>query len=118
MVKCDDKNGGGTDDDQLSIKTLIRTVTDQLIESRDERLAAGRPAVFEVQDLTLEISFVATRSKAAEGGFQFWVVKAGGNVKHDDQSVHKITLKLKTAEPSHNEPFGLDDKLRPNLPGS
>jgi hypothetical protein len=101
------------DETDLSIKTLIRAVTDELIASRDERLAAGDPAVFEVEDLTLEISFVATTSKQAGGGFKFWVVKADGNVKYDDQSVHKIILKLKPAEPSDAEPFGLQEPLRP-----
>jgi len=53
-------------EEQLSIKTLIRAVTDELLASREERLAAGDPAVFEVEELTLEISFVATRSKEAK----------------------------------------------------
>jgi Trypsin-co-occurring domain 2 len=101
------------EDDQLSIKTLIRAVTDELLASRKERLEAGDPAIFEVEDLTLEISFVAARSKEAEGGFKFWVVKAGGNVKYDDQSVQKIVLKLKATELTENEPFGLKGKFRP-----
>ncbi len=99
--------------DQLSIKTLIRSVTSELLESRKERLEAGDPAVFEVEDLTLEISFIATTSKSGGGGFQFWVVKADGNVKYDDQAVHKIVLKLKAAEPSEDQPFGLEGKLQP-----
>ena len=97
----------------LSIKTLIRAVTDELLASRDERLAAGQPAVFQVEELTLEISFVATTSTRAGGGFQFWVVKADAGVKYDDQSIHKIVLKLKTAEPGGAEPFGLEEPLRP-----
>ena len=101
------------EEDELSIKTLIRAVTGELLASREERLAAGDPAVFEVEDLTLEISFVATKSKGGGAGFQFWVVKADGNVKYDDQSVHKIVLKLKAAEASEDEPFGLEGKLRP-----
>lgn len=100
-------------ENQLSIKTLIRSVTDELLASRQERLASGDPAVFEVEDLTLEISFVATTSKSGGGGFQFWVVKADGNIKYDDQAVHRIVLKLKAAEPSDDEPFGLEGKLRP-----
>ena len=100
-------------EDDLSIKTLIRAITDELIASREERLAAGNPAVFQVEDLTLEISFVATSSKQAGGGFQFWVVKADANVKYDNESVHKIVLKLKAAEPSQAEPFGLEEPLRP-----
>jgi len=100
-------------ENDLSIKTLIRAVTDELLASRDERLAAGDPAVFQVEELTLEISFVATSSKQAGGGFHFWVVKADAGIKYDEQSVHKVVLKLKTAEPSEAEPFGLEEPLRP-----
>lgn len=100
-------------ENDLSIKTLIRAVTDELLASRDERLASGDPAVFQVEELTLEISFVATSSKKAGGGFQFWVVKADAGIKYDDQCVHKVVLKLKTAEPSNAEPFGLEEPLRP-----
>jgi len=39
-------------------------------------------------------------------------VNADGNVKYDDQSVQKVVLKLKTAEPAEDEPFGLEGKLR------
>lgn len=101
----------------LSIKTLIRAVTDELIASREERLAAGKPAVFQVEELTLEISFVATSSKEASGGFQFWVVKADGGVKYDDQSVQKIVLTLKPAEPNKGESFGevIGGPLQPKL---
>jgi hypothetical protein len=97
----------------LSLKTLIRAVTDELLASREERLAAGDPAVFQVQELTLEVSFVATTSKQAGGGVHFWVVKADAGMKYDDQSVHKVVLKLKAAEPSASEPFGLEEPLRP-----
>jgi len=105
-------------DDDLSIKTLIRAVTDELIASRNEREAAGAPAVFEVQDLTLEISFVATTSKEVGGGFHFWVVKADGSVKYDAQSVHRIVLTLKAAEGGDTEQFGQiikGGKLQPKL---
>jgi hypothetical protein len=101
------------DGDKLSLKALIRAVTGELLASREERLAAGDPAIFEVEDLTLEISFVATTSKGGGGGIKFWVVNADANVKYDDQSVQKVVLKLKAAEPAQDEPFGLPSKLRP-----
>jgi hypothetical protein len=102
--------------ENLSIKHLVRTVTTELLSSRDERLAAGEAAVFEVSDLTLEISFVATQSRNAGGGFDIKVVKADAGVKYDDQSVHKIVLKLtaaKAAERTVDEPFGIAEPLRP-----
>ena len=46
----------------ISVKEVIQAVSDQLIESRTERLAAGRPPVFEVASLDIELSVAATRS--------------------------------------------------------
>ena len=100
-------------ENDLSIKDMIRAITDELLASRDERLAAGDPAVFQVEELSLEISFVATSSKNASGGFHFWVIKADAGMKYDEQSVHKVVLKLKAAQPSDAEPFGLEEPLRP-----
>jgi hypothetical protein len=101
-------------DQDLSIKTLIRAVTQELLASREERQAAGEPAVFQVDELTLEISFVATNSNQGGGGFQFWVIKADAGVKYDEQSVQKIILKLKPAMTSDDEPFGLEEPFKPS----
>ena len=90
--------------DDLSIGTLIQTVTRELLDSQADREASGTPAVFQVKDLTLEISFVATNSKKAGGGFDLKVVKADAGVQYDQQSIHKITLTL--VAPDEERPFG------------
>jgi NTP-dependent ternary system trypsin peptidase co-occuring protein len=96
--------------EDLSIKTLIQAVTKELRESQTERLAAGQDAVFQVSDLTLEISFVATTSKQGGGGFDLKVIKADAGVKYDRESVQKITLKLTAVD---DQPFGGARPLRP-----
>ncbi len=98
--------------DDLSIRTLIQAVTQELLESQSERLDACTPAVFEVKDLTLEISFVATNSKHAGGGFDLKVVKADAGVQYDKQSIHKITLTLKAVD---DQPFGGGGPFRPRV---
>jgi hypothetical protein len=85
-------------DEDLSIQTLIQAVTKELLASQADRLAAGGPAVFEVSDLTLEISFVATTSKHGGGGFDLKVVKADAGAQYDKQSIHKIVLNLKAVD--------------------
>jgi hypothetical protein len=101
----------------LSIKQLIRAVTAELLASQRERLASGDPAVFEVSELTLDISFVATRSRNIGGGFDFKVVKADGGVKYDEQSVHNVILKLTAPKPRTSDqadPFGVEpEPVRP-----
>ena len=79
----------------LTLKTLIRAVNQELWEARAERLSDGRKAIFQVEELTLEVSFVVTESSEGGGGIDFKIVKADGKVKYDDQSVQKIVLKLK-----------------------
>ncbi|HEY7305966.1 MAG TPA: trypco2 family protein [Bryobacteraceae bacterium] len=92
----------------LSLKTLIQAVSEELRASRDERLASGAQALFEVQDLTIEVSFVVTKSKGGGVGFDLKVVRADANVKYDQESVHKVILKLKALDK--------DDLVLPDVP--
>jgi hypothetical protein len=96
--------------DDLSIRALIQAVTKELRESQTERIAAGEEAVFQVSDLTLEISFVATTSKHGGAGFDLKVVKADAGVQYDKESVQKVTLKLTAID---DQPFGGSGPFRP-----
>jgi len=98
--------------DDLSIETLIRAVSEQLLRSQQDRLAADRAAVFEVSELTLDISFVAAKSKHGGGGFDLKVVRADGGVQYDTQSIQKLSLKL-TALKDQPQPFGGFGPVRP-----
>jgi hypothetical protein len=107
------------EDEGLSIRALIREVTRDVLSSQSDRIASGDPAVFEVSDLTLEVSFIATSSKKAGGGFDLKVVKADAGVQYDKESIHKVSLKLVAVD--QEQPFGVG-KVRPQLreidPGS
>jgi hypothetical protein len=104
----------------LSIRALIREVTREVLSAQADRIASGEPAVFELSDLTLEVSFVATSSKKAGGGFDLKVVKADAGLQYDKESIHKVSLKL-VAVVDQEQPFGVG-KVRPQLretePGS
>jgi hypothetical protein len=100
----------------LSLKTLISAISDELLASQAERAAAGRPALFEVNEVTLEVSFVITNSKSGGGGFTFHVLKAEGSVKYDTQSVQKATLKL-AALKTTPLPGGGFGPIRPQIAG-
>lgn len=92
----------------LSLKNLIRAVSGELLASQTERLEAGQRALFEIEELTIEVSFVVTETRGGGGGFDLKVVKADANVRYDRERVHKITLKLKA--------LGEEDAAVPDLP--
>jgi hypothetical protein len=70
----------------------------ELLESEKERKKDGMESLFVVDDLTIEVNFIASETKDVEGGLDFKIVTAGGARQYQDQQVHKITLHLKTVE--------------------
>jgi len=95
----------------LSLKDLIRHVKKEIIESQRESVVNHEDALFVVQGLTLEVNFIVTKSKGGTGGFEFKVltfggIKAGGDLEHQEQQIHKITLSL-TVIPGHEVAFAM-----------
>lgn len=82
----------------LSLKTLIRAVSEDLLASRAERQERGLPPLFEIEELIVEVSFVVTQSRSGGGGFDLKIVRADTNVRYDAESIHRITLKLRALE--------------------
>jgi hypothetical protein len=95
-----------SDDDTrpLFVRELIRRVHQELVESREERERLGLPPIFEVQNMTIEVNFVANETKDVHGGLDFRVITAGGSRRYDQQQVHKITLSL-AAVAQRGDPF-------------
>jgi hypothetical protein len=105
-------------EDDLSIAELIEEVSEQLIESRARRLSHGKSAMFEVAEVMLEVSFVATSSSGGSGGFDLKVIKADALNRYDHQAVQKVTLKLKPLESPISVLTELEEQpagLRPRL---
>jgi hypothetical protein len=102
----------------LFIKDLISKVHDELLQSRQAREQRGDPAIFEVENMTLEVNFVAQRDSEFNGGIDLKIVtvggaRLGGTRHYNNQQIHKITLML-TALPYQTEdaPLGLDHAPR------
>lgn len=79
----------------LSLKDFIRIVSNELIASREERLAEKQRAIWEVSELTIEANFVVTNSGGGGGGFDLKILKADAHIDHSEESVQKIVLTLK-----------------------
>jgi hypothetical protein len=99
----------------LSLDTLVDAVSEQLLRAQARRIAAGRAAVFEVSELTLEVSFVVTTSKRGGGGIDLHVIKADGSVKYDRESIQKVTLTL-TGVKDAAQPDDRFGPVRPRIP--
>jgi hypothetical protein len=82
----------------LSLKDLIRAVSDELLASRQERTSSEQPAIWEVGELTIEASFVVTASGSGGGGFDLKILRADAKVDYGQETVHKITLTLKALD--------------------
>ncbi|MGO8892238.1 MAG: trypco2 family protein [Streptosporangiaceae bacterium] len=101
----------------ISVKEFIQAVSEQLMTSRAERLAAGRPPIFEVASLDIELSVAATRSSSKGGGVELKVVSGhlAGTAGHE--SVQKLSLHLTAttlaADDQETEIFDASSPLRP-----
>jgi hypothetical protein len=62
-------------DNGATIADVIRAVSDELIQSRTERIRSGRPPVFEVSSLDIELSFIVTTTKKGGGGVDLKVLR-------------------------------------------
>jgi hypothetical protein len=105
----------------LFIKELIRRVHQELLASRQERLDSGDPPIFAVEQMTIEVNFVATRSTEGGGGLDFKIVTIGGaNVggkrQYHNEQVHKITLSLTASPDSGGVLTDLDESVSRFLP--
>jgi hypothetical protein len=83
----------------LFVKELIRQVHEELLESQAERIESNEPALFRVENLTIEAHFVASEAKSAKGGLEFRIltvggVSGGGSRDVQQQQIHKLTLTL------------------------
>ncbi len=80
---------------EVTVSELVRYISDDLLASRADRIERGDPAIFEVNELTLELTCVITDSVGGRAGFDLKVVKAEGDGKHSKNTTQKVTLKLK-----------------------
>ena len=86
--------------EDVSVKQLIQKISQDLLESEQERTAEDRRAVFEVAELTIELSFVVSRSREGNAGIDLKVVSVGGKADRGDERTQRMTLRLVAAASS------------------
>jgi hypothetical protein len=104
--------------DDISIKDFIQAISEDLMESRTQRLASGLPPVFEVAALDIDLSVKATRSSKKNGGVDLKVLRGDLESITGSESVQKISLHLTatrmTADEKETEVFDASSPLRPS----
>ena len=76
----------------IPLAEMIQTLRRELETARQR--TKGEEIVFQMEKVELELEVALTRTKKAEGGVEFWVVKAGGEIEKSGATTHtfKITL--------------------------
>ncbi|GAA3767747.1 trypco2 family protein [Streptomyces phyllanthi] len=94
--------------DPITVKELIRKLSEDLLESERERKQSGRRAVFEVAELTVELEFTVSRSRQGRAGLDLHVVDVGGEAGRTNAHSQRMTLRL-VAAGAKIPPFGDDE---------
>jgi hypothetical protein len=103
--------------EDISLSEVIRAVSDELVASRNQRLAEGQPPVFEVNSLDIELSITVTRSRSKGGGVDVKVVRGDIGDTSGNESVQRLALHLNSTILSKGEEefesFDASSPLRP-----
>lgn len=87
-----------SDPPPLRLKDLIKQVRRELEEAVEEHQKSGRPAMFQVEGLTLEINVTVKRdeSLSAEAGAALFVAtgRTAAEKSTGAETVHKVTVQL------------------------
>ena len=98
----------------LPLKNLINQVRAELEEAVVEHKKSGRPSMFHVEDVTLEINVTVKREESLKGeaaGKLFVAeLKAEGTKTTGAEQVHKVIVRLSAHGPGEAAPGGDDDK--------
>jgi Trypsin-co-occurring domain 2 len=81
-------------DEEISVKELIQKISEDLLDSEQERTARGQRPVFEVSELTVELAFVVSRTRQGRGGLDLRVVSVGGDIGRANEQTQRMTLRL------------------------
>lgn len=91
--------------DDVSISEVISTISDQLLNSQEKRIATGRPAIFLVDSVDVEISFTVNTATTKAGGLDLKVVKGDVSREYNREQVQRATIHLTCATKSSDADY-------------
>jgi Trypsin-co-occurring domain 2 len=76
----------------IPLAEMIQTLRRELETARER--AKGEDIGFEMEKVELELVVALSRKTKGEGGVEFWVVKAGGEIEKSGATTHRFKLTL------------------------
>lgn len=100
-------NDDALDRSELGVAELVSRVREELETLDTNRQASGKPALFSLEQLELELQFTAVERTDGHGGIDLKVISVGGALGVESSAVQVIRLQ-----------FGLDaEALELQVPG-
>jgi hypothetical protein len=76
----------------IPLAEMIQTLRRELETAREH--AKGESIAFQMEKVELELEIALSRRKQGQGGVEFWVVKAGGEIEKSGATTHTFKLTL------------------------
>jgi hypothetical protein len=86
-------NDSGTNE-PLGIPAVVDQLERELRNSERDHLEEGKPGLFLLGDVDVELTVVAKSSAKVNGSVELEVVKAGSELEYAREATHKVTLHL------------------------
>lgn len=79
---------------ETSIPDLIRIIQKDLEKSQVERESEGKPSLFKVKSVDIEVQFGVSKSFEAGGDISITILTLKGGGKYDKSTIHKMCIHL------------------------
>ena len=84
--------------EKIMLKDIIRKVQTELILSQEEREKNGIDPLFEVENLEIELNFVAERSGEKNGNINLSIISGELIKNYRTEQIQRIKISLKTVK--------------------
>jgi hypothetical protein len=81
----------------INLKELVQEIRKQLEELDQERIAQGTDAMFELQNVELELKFTVRGSSSQKGGLDIKIVTAGTEKQEGTETIQTIKISYKAS---------------------
>ncbi|MER8268741.1 trypco2 family protein [Streptomyces griseus] len=99
--------------ENVELTAAVQGLRDQLMDS--VQAADGQRVRFEVDEITLDFSVELRRDATAKAGFKAWVVFSDAQVGVAQNSVQKVSVKLKPKDSANGEPIEIGNQAEVDM---